>query len=134
MANTFYPKGAQKILGAQINFATDAITVALVSDSYTYSAAHEFLSEVGTLVGTPVALTGKATTGGVFDAADPSFGALAPGNTVKALALFKDTGNPTTSPLIAYLDEVTGLPFATNGGEVSVPWSNGPYKILSLVS
>lgn len=133
MPNTFYPKGAEKILRAAINFDTDTIKVAIVSDAYTYSAAHEFLADAGTLVGTAQTLGTKATTGGVFDAADPSFGAIAPGSTAKAAILFKDTGNPSTSPLLAYIDQLTGFPFATNGGGVSIPWSNGAGKIFSLI-
>ena len=133
MANKFYPKGAEKVLSGAINFSTDTIAVGLVSNAYTFSANHEFLSSVGTLVGTPQALTGKVVADGVFDANDPVFGAIAPGSTIKALAIFKDTGNPSTSPLLCYLDEVTGFPFATNGGEVAIPWSDGAAKILSLV-
>ena len=133
MANKFYPKGAEKVLSGAIKFDVDTIAVGLVSNAYTFSANHEFLSSVGTLVGTPQELTGKVVADGVFDADDAQFGALAPGSTVKALAIFKDTGNPSTSPLLCYLDEVTGFPFATNGGEVAIPWSDGPAKILSLV-
>ena len=134
MANTFYPKGAQKILGGQIDFSANNISAALVPSGYTYSVAHEFLSEIGGLVGAPVALANKDITGGVFDADDLDFGALAPGNTVKALVLYKDTGAPATSPLLCYLDNVIGFPFATNGGGVSIPWSDGTAKILSLMS
>lgn len=134
MANKFYPKGAEKVLGAQVNFSSANISVALVSSSYTYSDAHEFLSDAGTLVGTAVALAGKVITGGVFDADDAAFGALAPGSTVKALVVFRDTGLASTSPLLCYYDEITGFPFATNGGDVSVPWSNGVAKIISLVA
>ncbi|RKR26830.1 hypothetical protein C8C93_2079 [Acidovorax sp. 93] len=133
MANTFYPKGAEKMLTAAINYSSDTIKVGIVSDAYTYSTAHEFLSDAGTLVGTAQTLGSKAITGGVFDAADPAFGAIAPGSTAKALIMWKDTGNPATSPLLAYLDQLTGFPFATNGGAVTVPWSNGAGKIFSLM-
>lgn len=133
MANRLYPLGAQKMLSGQINFDADPIKAVLVSDGYTFSAAHEFLSDVGALVGSPQTLTGKTTTGGVFDAEDLAFGAIPPGSTAKALVVFLDTGNPSTSPVIICDDEITGFPFATNGGDVNIPWSNGPYKILSLV-
>ncbi|WP_103018110.1 hypothetical protein [Alicycliphilus denitrificans] len=133
MANKFYPKGAEKILSAQVNFLTHTISAVLVPSSYTYSDSHEFLSDLGTVVGTAVDLTNKSITGGVLDADDPAFGALAPGNTAKALALFRSTGSAATSPLLCYLDEITGFPFSTNGGDVTVPWSNGSFKILSLV-
>lgn len=133
MANKFYPKGAEKTLSAQVNFLTHTISAVLVPSSYTYSDSHEFLSDLGTVVGSAVDLAAKSITGGVFDADDPAFGALAPGNTAKALALFRNTGSAATSPLLCYLDEITGFPFSTNGGDVTVPWSNGPFKILSLV-
>lgn len=134
MANTTYPKGAQKILAASINFAADTIKACLVSSSYTYSTAHEFVSDLGTRIGTDQTLAGKSVTGGVLDADDLDFGALAPGNTVKAVVLYKDTGNTSTSPILAYLDTgpSVGLPFATNGGALTVPWNNDAKKILRL--
>lgn len=134
MAKNLYPKGAERILNAQISFASDTIKVALLSDGYTYSAAHEFLANVSAnVVGTAQILATKTIAGGVFDAADVEFGALAAGSTVKAFILYRDTGVAGTSPLLIYSDEATGFPFATSGGSVTVPWSNGPAKIMSLV-
>lgn len=133
MTNRYYPKGAEKTFSGGINYVADTIKAALVPDTYTFSMEHEFASDLGTLVGQAQELTGRSVTGGVFDANDVDFGSLAAGATVKAVVLFKDTGNATTSPLICYLDQVTGLPFSTNGGMVQVPWSNGAAKIISLV-
>lgn len=134
MAKTLYPKGAEKILRASINFDTDTLKVALVSDGYTYSAAHEFLVNLGaTVIGTPQTLATKVTTGGIFDADDVDFGAIATGSTIAAFVLFKDTGNAATSALLAYSTEATGFPASTNGGSVAIPWSNGPSKIIALV-
>lgn len=133
MANRFFPKGAEKILKGAIRFDSDAIAVGLVPAAYSYDAAHEFLSSVGSLVGTAKTLGSPTVAGGVLDADDVAFGAIPPGSTVKALVMFKNTGNPSTSPLLCYFDEVTGFPFATNGAEVTTPWSDGPAKIFSLV-
>ena len=132
MSNTNYPKGAQKILGASVNFAADTIKACLVPSTYTFSTAHEFLSDLGTRIGTDQTLTGKSVAGGVLDADDLDFGALAPGNTIKALVIYKDTGNASTSPLLIYIDTATGLPAATNGGVVTVPWDNSVKKIARL--
>jgi hypothetical protein len=129
MANTVYPLGAQKILSALINFTSDTIKGALVSNGYTYSTSHEFVSSLGTLIGTSQTLTGISVTDGVLDATDLDFGAIAPGSTIKALVIFKDTGNPATSPVLFYYDAATGLPAATNGGVITVPWSNDVKKI-----
>ena len=90
MANKFYPKGAEKVLSGAVNFSTANISVALVANAYTYSDAHEYLSDLGATVGTAQPLASKVTTGGVFDADDVAFSAVAPGSTVKALAIFRD--------------------------------------------
>ena len=132
MANTLFPKGKQKILSAAINFPTDTIKAILVTDSYTYSTAHEFLSDLGTTVGTAQTLASKTVADGVFDADDITFATLAPGSNLKAVVLYKDTGVAGTSSLIDYIDTVTGLPMATNGGDVQIQWDNGAYKIFSL--
>lgn len=133
MANKFYPLGKEKMLLGQVNWATDTIKAALVSSAYTYSDAHEFLdSATAALLGTAQTLTAKTTAAGVFDAADVTFAALAAGSTIKALVLYKDTGVASTSPLLAYLDTVTGFPMTTFGGDVVVPWSNGAAKIFAL--
>lgn len=134
MANKLYPKGAEKILRASIDFDDDTIKVVLVPATYTFSTAHEFLSDLGATVGTAQTLASKSTVGGILDADDAAFGAMPPGDNLKAVVMFKDTGSAATSPLIAYIDQVTGFPMATNGGTVTVPWDNGPLKILSLVS
>lgn len=134
MTNAVYPKGAQKILGAAINFAADTIKACLVPSGYTFSNAHEFVSDLGTRIGTDQALAGKSVAGGVLDADDLDFGPLAAGSTVKAVVLYKDTGNPSTSPLWLYLDSgpAVGLPFATNGGALTIPWNNDAKKIARL--
>lgn len=129
MANTAYPLGAQKFLSAGVNLVSDTIKACLLPNGYTYSTAHEFVAALGTRIGTDQELASKSVTAGVFDADDLDFGTLAPGDTVKAIALYKDTGNTSTSPVLIYMDVVTGLPMSTNGGNFTVPWSNGAGKI-----
>lgn len=132
MANTSYPLGMQKLLGATIDFLDDTIKAALLPSTYTFSAAHEFVAALGTRIGTDQTLASKSITGGVLDADDLDFGALAPGNTVKAMVVYKDTGNTSTSPVLFYFDTVAGFPFATNGGALTVPWDNGVKKIARV--
>ena len=134
MANRLYPKGAEKLLSGSINLVSDTIKVALLSDAYTYSASHEFLSDVSaSALNTAQTLASKAVTGGVFDAADSVYTAVTAGANARYLAIYKDTGVAGTSPLIHFVDTVTGLPMATNGGDITVQWDNGSYKIFSLV-
>lgn len=132
MANKFYPKGAEKLLGS-LDLATDTIKAALLSDSYTYSASHEFLSDISaSVLSTAQTLASKAVTGGAFDAADAVYTAVASGANATYVAIYKDTGTAGTSPLIWLVDNATGLPMATNGGDITVQWDNGAYKIFAL--
>ena len=135
MTNAIYTKGATRIGLAQINFDTDTLKVALVSSGYTAApTTHEFLSDLGAnTIGTDQTLTNTTFADGVFDADDPAWAAVAAGSTAKALVVYKSTGVAGTSPLIFYIDEVTGFPLTTNGGNIAPQWDNGPLKIYSLV-
>ena len=57
MADTSYPKGMQRLLNGSINLGTAPLKVCLVTAGYTYSTAHEFVSDLGTRVGVDQALT-----------------------------------------------------------------------------
>jgi len=125
MASALYPKAKESFISQNpsIDLDTDTIKAALVdTGTYTYSAAHQFYSSVSGVVGTPVTLTSKTVTNGVFDAADVTFTAVT-GNSVEAIIIYKDTGSAATSPLIAYLDSGTGLPVTPNGGDITITWS-----------
>jgi hypothetical protein len=133
--SALYGKGRQKILEGSIAFLTDDIKVVLV-DTATYAVSidvDEFLSDIpaGEREEISLSLTGKTTTLGVFDANDVTL-ASASGDTSEALALFKDTGNPATSPLIAYIDDANGLPVILNGTDAPILWSDGANKIFKL--
>jgi len=129
----FYPKGAEKVWSAAINMATDDIRAILVPSSYVYDAAHDFLDDIASIVGSAVALSSKSVTNGVFDAADADFGTIASGSTIGSVVIYKHTGTPSTSPLLMRFTDVVGLPLATNGAGILLQWSNGAAKIVSLV-
>jgi hypothetical protein len=134
MANALYAKGKEKILAGSINFPSDTIKVALIENTYAQDlAADEFYSVLSAhVVGTPQTLASKTTTAGVFDAADATFTAVAGGDTCEAVVIYKDTGVAGTSALLAYIDVITGFPLATNGGDITIQWDNGSFKIFSL--
>ena len=135
MANVLFPLYKQALLGnGGISLSADTIKVVLVDTaSYTYSASHQYLSDVpsGMRVATSSALSTKTVTGGVFDADDVTLSSVT-GAQSEALVLYKDTGNEATSPLIAYIDTATGLPVTPNGGNITISWSNGSSKIFAL--
>lgn len=135
MANALYDKGREKFLAGSISWSSDDIKVVLVDAAdYTVSiSTHEFLSDVtaGGRVATSGNLASKTTTAGVADAADVTFSAVT-GDPSEALIIYKDTGNASTSPLIAYIDTATGLPVTPNGGDITIVWDNGSNKIFKL--
>lgn len=134
MANALYAKGKEKILSGSINLPSDTIKASLLSSSYTANlSTDEFWSGISAnLLNTSQTLASKTVTAGVFDAADVTFTAVTSGSTVKAVVIWKDTGTPSTSPLLVYIDTITGFPLATNGGDITITWDNGSYKIFSL--
>lgn len=134
MANALYAKGKEKILSGTINFPSDTIKVALVGSTYVQNlAADEFYTTISAnVLGTPQTLASKTVTGGAFDAEDVTWSAVAAGSTAKCVVLYKEGASPETSPLLAFIDTITGFPLATNGGDVTVRWDSGAYKIFSL--
>jgi hypothetical protein len=124
MSNVLYPLGKKAILDGDVDLLSDTIKAALVDTGTTaYSAAHDFYNDIsGAVVGTPVTLGTKSTTGGVFDAADITFTAVS-GATCEAVVIYKDTGTPSTSQLLAFIDTATGLPATPSGGDINVNWN-----------
>lgn len=128
MANALYPKWKEAILqgtsGSALNGSgTTGVYVALVDTAdYTYSASHEFYSSISAgVVGTPVELTSKSYTNGLFDAADSTLTAVT-GDPSEALVYYvRNAGANTTWRLVAYIDTgATGLPVTPNSGDISI--------------
>lgn len=131
MANAIYPKWKETIMKAEANSELDSaegatgVFVALVdTGTYTYSAAHQFYSDLSGVVGTDQEITTKTQTNGTFDGSDVTFTSVS-GATVEALVIYRKNGGAnTTWPLIAYIDTgVTGLPVTPNGGNIDVTWN-----------
>lgn len=135
MANQLYVTAKKAFLDGDIDLLSDTIKAVLV-DTGVYTVdinAHDFYNDLGaSIVGANVSLSGKSTTGGVFDAGDITFTTVS-GSTVEAIVLYKDTGTAATSQLIAYIDTATGLPLTPNGGDITITWSNGSNKIFAIV-
>lgn len=131
MANTLYPLWKQELIKGTANTAlTGTIKVVLVdTNTYTYSAAHQFYSSITgvptSIAAAPPTLASKVYTNGIFDAADVTFSSVTLGPNCEALVIYCDTGSAATSPLIAYLDTgISGMPVTPNGGDITVVWNN----------
>lgn len=127
MANALYPKWKEAIQQATANSSLAGNVKALLVDlaDYTYSASHEFLSDVAIAgrVASSGNLASKTFTNGLFDAADATFTAVT-GDVSEALIIYVDTGVVGTSRLVAYFDTgVTGLPITPNGRDINIQWN-----------
>ena len=135
MANGLYEKGREKFARGQINWDSDNIKCVLIdTGAYTVNLAlHEFLSDiaVGARLATSANFTGKTSTNGACDADDVTWPTVT-ATSGEAVAVYKDTGTDSSSPLICYVDTATGLPVIPNGGDIIVIWDNGTFKIFKL--
>jgi len=137
MTNALFDKGREKFLRGEISWSSDNIKVYLARGYTPDLADHEFLSDVtgdggGSIVATSANLTSKTTVAGVADAADVTYPTVASGLACNHLVIAVDSGTSATSPLIAVIDEATGLPITPNGGDISIQWSSDDNRIFKL--
>ncbi len=127
MANAIYPKYKEALLSGSANSAltgtgSTGFFVALVdTGTYTYSAAHEFYSDLSGIVGTDQEIATVTLTSGTVDGDNVTFSAVT-GNSIEALVCYrKNAGANTTWRLVTYIDtSVTGLPVTPNGGDITI--------------
>jgi hypothetical protein len=133
MASVLYDPGREGILDDTIAMNAGDIRVMFVKSTYTFSAAHEFISDLGAVDnGRSAALASKTYTSGVFDAADTSLTATA-AVACNALVVFLHTGADGTARLIAYIDTGTGLPMTPAVSQnIPITWDNGANRIFKL--
>lgn len=132
MSNALYPKFKEFLLDALL---TGTVKVQLVDTAvYTYSASHQYLSDIpsGARVGSPVTLTSKTGTNGVFDSADPTWTGLTAAPSIEAVVYYIDTGVEGTSRLVYFLDTATGLPISAGATGGTLVQDNGANRIFAL--
>jgi hypothetical protein len=137
MSNALYPLWKQELLKGTANTSPNAgnVKALLILSTYTYSATHQFISDLSATIATSgrsANMTTKTFTNGVFDADDVTWTTPAASQSIKAVVLAIDTGTDSTSPLMCYLDTATGLTLTTSGGNIIATWDNGSNKIFAL--
>jgi hypothetical protein len=132
MANVVTNKGCYIILDSSLALLTDTIKCILLSSTHTPSRTINFIDEGGASdmvdarIGTDQTLGNKSITEddsnnrAYLDADDPVWTAVAGGSTITNVGIYKDTGTPTTAPVIGYYD-VTDT--ATNGGNITLQFA-----------
>jgi hypothetical protein len=123
MANALYGKykeGLYTNSAPAVDWDNHDIKICLVSSSYTVNlATHQYKSDLSGIVATSGNLSGKSHTLGVIKASNPTIAAVT-GSQVVAIVVWRDTGVAGTSPLIAYIDTMTGLPFTPSGADETI--------------
>lgn len=127
MAITFYNSYKKNLLDGSIDLVNDTIKAMILTSSYTPNIdTHNFIDDVsanevsasGSYSAGGITLASKTTTQddtdneGVFDCAD--FSATAATISGRYVVFYKDTGTPSTSPVICY-DDLTSDKISTAG-------------------
>ena len=106
-----YPLGRQGFADGSIIWSTGNIKAILLKSGYTYSAAHEYVSDLTPASydnGRSANLSSKTQALGLCTAANSSLVATA-AVACNAIAIFQDTGTDSTSRLICYIDGIQQL-------------------------
>lgn len=115
-----YMAGRDAMLRGQVDFMADTIKVALVGDDFTFDDTDETLSDVTVLAVDHVVLSPTAVTNGRVTVEDVTFPSVT-GADIGGLVVYKDTGDPATSTLIAAIDgraDTVPLDITPNGGDI----------------
>jgi len=124
MADFVYNEGAESLLDGSINWGSDTIKARLIASSATPDKDDDDLASGYAAIGTDQTLGSKTRTKNdtldriVYDAADPTYSAVAGGSTVGWCIIYKDDGGNGVP--IAALD-LTNTP--TNGGDLTVQFN-----------
>lgn len=129
MASFVFNRGARDLQdstsGTAINWGSDTIKARLVASSVTPTKDDTSMTGM-TAIGTDQTLGSKTFTEDttndriVYDAADPTWTAVAGGSTVGWVVIFKFVTNDASSTPIAALDIADT---ATNGGDITIQFA-----------
>lgn len=117
--NTLYPKARKLFRRGELNWDGDTIRAALLTSGYVYDEDHEFLVDIAPAYRISVVDVTSRNYPDWAPGADYARGVcefyLPEGSTGSSIVFFKDTGDSSSSPLIAFYDDVQGLPCSSFG-------------------
>lgn len=134
MATVIYPKGREGFAIGAVNWTGDDIKFFCCdTNDHAFSSANDFLNDItgAAIVHTSGNLGSKTATDGTLDAGDETLTAVT-GDQFEAIIIYKDTGVTSTSRLLFFIDNYSGLPFTPNGGNIIVQFPNDSNKIATL--
>jgi hypothetical protein len=132
MATFWFNKGREGFADGSFSWTGSEIRFALIDNTlYNPSAtvSDKFLSTPAAISGAIVARTaaaasGKTATDGILDCDDPTFASVASGHTVGAWIAYYNAGTDASNRMICFVDNSGGLPFTSNGGDVTIQLDN----------
>jgi hypothetical protein len=136
MSNFIYGKAKESLLNGQINVISNDLKLLIIKSDYVPNVnGHQFVSDIN-----PSYIrirSGKiqnvTNTLGVLDADDVQILSYS-GLSFNAVIIYIDSGNDSTSRLLAYIDTSEGLPFSGVNitSTITIVWNNDFNKIISL--
>jgi hypothetical protein len=140
MASSLYNKAKNLFLTSGIDISaggTDVRVVMIDTTGYTFAATHAFLSDIPAAGRIPagndaskvgLTLANKAVSAtGQFSADSVTFTAVSPQagiDSLNAVVIYRRVTSDADSPLIAYIDQGTGLPVTLNGSDITIVWGS----------
>lgn len=114
--------GRQSFAQGAINWNSDTIKAVLVDTTYTFSASHANLSDVGSGARIATAtLSGNTSTNGILNSNSPiTWTGVTNSNQLTGFYIYKDTGTASTSTLIAWIDGLITVTIAAGATSATV--------------
>jgi hypothetical protein len=136
MSNFIYGKAKEALLNGQINVISNSLKLLIIKSDYIPEVNnHQFVSDINSSYikirsGT---IQNVTNTLGVLDADDVEIFNYS-GEAFNAVVIYIDSGNDSTSRLLAYIDTSQGLPFSGVNitSTITIVWNNDFNKIISL--
>jgi hypothetical protein len=144
MATALYDTGRNAFLVGAVNFTSGNMSASLVHTSATGTpytpvlTADQFYSIIpaGAVIAGPVALPTPTASAGIANCGNVVFSAVASGTgttrQVDGIVIFNNTGTTTTSQLVAFIDNASGLPVNPNGSNITLNIDTGVNKLFKL--
>jgi hypothetical protein len=137
VANAIYPKYKQALLAGDtdISLTTGDVKITLMDNdalNTVYDPSHQFYSEILAVHKIQEkTFANKTVTNGVFNADDIVFTSITEGVSAESVVIWIDTGTPTSSRLVAFLDtNISGLPIISDGSNIDLTFNtNGIFQL-----
>lgn len=134
MSNVLYPSARTAFLTGDLDWEGQNFSLAALDHS-SYNPADQNFADLTGVLATESITNTVALAGGVADADDLYVSGVSALDTIRAFVVYRDTGSPGTSALVAWIDETadtTPVERPSDGSPIPVVWSNGPERVFRL--